>query len=109
MIFSESSSAARRPTSGLAPAPRPGGEAHAELQLDRRLAELERLHVGIGGDELHALHAGLDHAVDGVAAAAAHADDLDARAARGFVVKLNAHLSGLVYSCCSMAGLRGRG
>ncbi len=56
MIFSESSSAARRPTSGLAPAPRPGGEPDAELELDRSLRQLERLHVGVGGDELHALH-----------------------------------------------------
>ena len=38
----------------------------------------------------------LDHAVDGVAAAAAHADHLDARAARDLVVKVNAHFSGLL-------------
>ena len=61
--------------------------------LTGRLGELERLHVGVGGDELDALHAGLDHAVDGVAAAAAYADDLDAGAAHGLVVILNAHFT----------------
>ena len=35
--------------------------------------ELERLAVGVHGDELDAAHPGLDHAVDGVAATAAHA------------------------------------
>ena len=65
------------------------------MEFDRSLRELESLHVGVGGDELDALHVRLDHAVDGIAAAAAHADDLDACAAQGFIVILNAHLSGL--------------
>ena len=38
----------------------------------------ERLGVGVDGDELDALHAFVDHAVDGITAAAADADDLDA-------------------------------
>src|SRR5438874_2572011 len=46
-------------------------------------ADLRRLSVGIDGDELHALDAGFDHAVDGVAAAAADADDLDLSEAAG--------------------------
>ena len=70
------------------------GELDAELQLDGRLRELERLAVGVGDDELDAFDAGADHAVDGVAAAAADADDLDPRAARDFVVVLNADFSG---------------
>ena len=45
-----------------------------------RLAAAQVLRVGIGGDELHAPQARLDHAVDGVAPGAAHADDLDDRA-----------------------------
>jgi hypothetical protein len=40
----------------------------------------QRLRVGVGADELHALHAALDHVGDGVAAAAADADHLDLRA-----------------------------
>ena len=38
---------------------------------------LERLRVGVGADEVDALDVGADHVVDGVAAAAADADDLD--------------------------------
>ena len=41
--------------------------------------EQQRLRVGVDGDELHALEPGVDHAVDGVAATAADADDLDHR------------------------------
>jgi hypothetical protein len=66
--------------------------------LTGRLRQLQRLHIGVGGDKLHAFHVGLDHAVDGVAAAAAHADYLDARSAHIFVVKLNAHLTGFADS-----------
>src|SRR3712207_7585551 len=40
---------------------------------------LQRLRVGVDGDELHAAHAGLDHAIDGVDAGAADADDLELR------------------------------
>ena len=40
----------------------------------------QRLEIGVGDDELDAVEAGAHHAVDGVAAAAADADDLDARA-----------------------------
>ena len=80
----------------VGPGAQTGGEPHAELQLDRRMRVLECLHVGVGGDKLHALHPGLDHAVDGVAAAAAHADDLDASAARALFVILNTHCSGFI-------------
>src|SRR5690606_10909303 len=53
------------------------GHAGAELQLQLGAVVLDRLRVGVGGDELHPVHAAVDHVVDGVAAAAAHADDLD--------------------------------
>jgi hypothetical protein len=39
---------------------------------------------------------GLDHAIDGVAAAAAYADHLDAGPAHGFVVILNSHFTGFI-------------
>ena len=55
------------------------GEFRAELQLGGRLRKPQRLQVGVGGDKFHALDLGADHAVDGVATAAAHADDLDLR------------------------------
>ena len=48
------------------------------LPMCRRLCGrglLERLHVGVDRDELDALDLGLDHAVDGVHAGAADADD----------------------------------
>ena len=73
------------------------GELGAELELDRSLRELERLAVGVGDDELDAFDAGADHAIDGVAASAADADDLDPRSARDFVVILNADFVWMVH------------
>ena len=55
-------------------------ERGAELQLRARRRALERLRIGVGADELHAGQAAVDHVLDRVAAAAAHADDLDDRA-----------------------------
>ena len=49
------------------------------MQRDVGGGLLQRLHVGVDGEELDALDLGLDHAVDGVDAAAAHADDADDR------------------------------
>ncbi len=65
------------------------GELDAELELDGGVRDLERLHVGVSGDELHAFDPGCDHAIDGVVAAAAYADDLDASALRAVVLVLN--------------------
>ena len=53
------------------------GQLRAELQLHRRLRKLQRLQIGIGGDEFDALDLGADHAVDGVRTAASHADHFD--------------------------------
>ena len=49
--------------------------------------DLQRLQVGVGDDELDAVEAALHHARDGVAAAAADADDLDARAGAALLVE----------------------
>ena len=49
----------------------------ADLDARRRERLVERLDVGVGGDEVHAAQAGADHAVDGVAAGAADSDDLE--------------------------------
>ena len=56
------------------------GQGLADLDLGRRLVGLQHLAVGVGGHEIHALDTGFDHGVDGVAAAATHADHLDLRA-----------------------------
>ena len=65
------SSAAARPTSGCAPAPRPWvtWAAHLDDALGPRHGE--RLRVGIGDDKFDALQPGRDHVVDGIAAGAA--------------------------------------
>ena len=76
---SRSSSAAWRPTSGLAPAPRPLVTLLPSCSCSLAPQLLDRLRVGVGGDEFHAFDAGVDHVRDRVAAAAAHADDLDDR------------------------------
>ncbi len=55
------------------------GRLVADVQLDVGVAHRERLRVGVGGDELHAAQAGVDHAADRVGAAAADAHDLDDR------------------------------
>ena len=70
---------------GLAPHFRIGARAQAlgdaRAQLQRRLGEvpLERLGVGVHGDELNALHPVVDHVVHGVPAAATDPHHLDHR------------------------------
>ena len=64
------------------------GQFDAELNLYRRARHAQRLQIGVGDDEFDAFHAGIDHAVDGVAAAAAHADDLDLGVVAGSSLKL---------------------
>src|SRR5690606_11380178 len=55
------------------------GDVAAELQLQLGAAVLDRLRVGVGGDELHPVDAAADHVRHGIAAAATHADHLDDR------------------------------
>ena len=64
---------ASRPTIGVGAAAQAVRELLADVDLDVGVAHVELLHVGVDGDELHALDAGVDHAVDGVGAGAAHA------------------------------------
>ena len=77
MSRSVSSMAACFPVSGRPPEPRPLVSLAPDRQLDRRPVAAQGLQVRVDGDEFHALDAGLDHPVDGVAAAASDADDLD--------------------------------
>src|SRR3546814_1360222 len=44
------------------------GDVGAQLQLQLGAAVLDRLRVGVGGDELHPVHAAVDHVRDRVAA-----------------------------------------
>ena len=55
----------------------------------------QRLQVGVGDDEFDALHAGVDHAVDRVAAASTHADDFDLGVVAGFFVEADANVRSL--------------
>ena len=86
-ISSAWSSAARRPTSGSAPAPSPRVSSRPTSSLTSASLMQQRLRVRVDGDELDAAEAELDHAVDGVDAAAADADDLD----HGEVVLVRRH------------------
>ena len=85
LISSYASSAASRPTSGSAPEPSPSRELAADVDLDRRVGDLELLDVRVDGDELDLREAGVDHAVDRVEAGSADADDADDREVRGRV------------------------
>src|SRR5690606_33831610 len=64
---------------GIAARAEAAGELASDVELDVGVAHQERLRVGVDGDELDALEACVDHAVDRVDAAAAYPDDLDDR------------------------------
>ena len=53
------------------------GELVADVQLDVGVRHLERLVVGVAGDELDAGETGVDHPVHGIGSTAADTDDLD--------------------------------
>ena len=53
------------------------GQLVTDADLVRRVALEERLGIGVHADELHAHHLGANHPIDGVAAPASDADDLD--------------------------------
>src|SRR3546814_3218031 len=67
------------------------GELAADVELHVGVAHEQRLRGGVDGDELEALQACVDHAVDGVEAAAAEPDDLDYRQV---VLRVAEHWSG---------------
>ena len=74
-------------------------QLHAELQLHGRVRHAQRLQVGVGDDELDALHAGIDHAVDGVAAASAYADHFDLGVVAGLFVEADANFRVVCHIC----------
>ena len=77
------SSAARRPTSGSEPEPRPSVIFWPMWILTAASAERELLRVGVDGQELDAADLGLDHPVHRVDARPADADDTDHGQVRG--------------------------
>src|SRR5690606_33548771 len=58
------------------------GDVRAELERGLGVDLVERLCIGIGTDELDAIHGILDHVLDGIASAAADTDHLDNRVLR---------------------------
>ena len=63
------------PEIGVRAGAQPAGDLRADVQRDVGRRLLQRLQVGVDGEELDALDLGLDHAVDGVDAGPADADD----------------------------------
>ena len=66
------------------------GQLRTDLQLVRRGVEAQRLQIRIGDDELDAVEAGGDHAIDGITAAATDAHHFDACARARLLVELQA-------------------
>ena len=74
---------------GVCARAQPLGEVGTDLDLGLCLAAGEDLRIGVDCNIFRAGDPGVDHAVDGIVARAAHADDLDARAPAQF--RLNGH------------------
>jgi hypothetical protein len=89
----------RRPATyvGVGARTQAAGELYAQLQLDWRVRQLQRLNVGVGDDELDALQFGCDHAIYCVASTAAYANDFDFGSVRDFIVVVNADFIGKVH------------
>ena len=68
------------------------GQLDAKLDLHRRVRQLERLKIGVRHHEFHAFQVRLDHAIDGIAATAADANDLDLRGVQQLFVEVNANV-----------------
>ena len=62
---------------GIAAGAEATGQVPSDVELHLGVAHQQRLGVGVDGDEVDALQAGVDHAVDGIDTAAADAHDLD--------------------------------
>src|SRR5277367_3764216 len=73
-------------------------EFHAQLNLHGCVRHAQSLKVRVGHNELNAFHTGVNHAVDGVAAASAYADDFDLRVVAGFFVKADADVGFFFHS-----------
>ena len=84
-------------------------DAGADVQRDVGGRLLQRLQVGVDRDELDALDLGLDHAVDGVDAGAADADDAQDRRAGVRGVAASSRANGSCVRGGAESGAAGRG
>ena len=75
---SADSSVALRPVSGSPPEPKAAGQLFTNTHARGGLREHQRLGIGVDGHKVNAVQAFVDHAVDGITAAAANTHDLDA-------------------------------
>src|SRR5208282_2543253 len=66
------------------------GELYAELNLGGGARHAQGLQVGVGDDEFDVFHAGVNHAIDRVVAAATDTDDLDTSVVARFFVETDA-------------------
>src|SRR5690606_3424287 len=64
---------------GVGARPESAGHLAAQVQFHVGVRHEQGLSVGAEGDELHSTDAGLDHAIDGIDAAASDSDDLSHR------------------------------
>ena len=62
---------------GIAPCAKTAREIASDVELDIRVGHQQSLGVSIHRDELDTFEAGIDHAVDGITAAAANANNFD--------------------------------
>jgi len=62
------------------------------LDFHGRTGHPQSLQIGVRHHELDAFHAGIDHAVYGVAAASTHTDDLDFGVVAGLFVEADANV-----------------
>ena len=70
------------PNRGVRAGAEPLRQVAADVDLQLGIRDLELLHVGVDGDEVDLVDAGVDHPVDRVQPGAADADDLDLREVR---------------------------
>ena len=80
---------------GIGACPQTAGQLGANLELARNRGRLQRLQVGVYDAELHAFHSFAHHARHGIRAAATDTDDLEPRAARGFLLELELQPAGI--------------
>ena len=92
MILSASSKRGLAAHFGIGARPQAIGQLDAELDLHFGARHLQRLQVGVGHHKIDAFQIGVDHAVDGIAAAATHADYLDLGVIARILIELNADI-----------------
>jgi hypothetical protein len=61
---------------GVAASAETTGQVSTNVEFDVSVRHEESLSIGVDGDELDSLQAGIDHPVDGIDSAATDADDL---------------------------------